>query len=128
MRIFIETVIYLSQAKHLLLNTKFILNSKTHIFPPSNISEIQIHLIVLWLTYISWIHLSKIANVSVAWEKIPRWQWTLWRRLHHHVLNTEAATMWENVSTDNSELKVIQNSWILNVFKYLNTLFAYFLL
>lgn len=39
-------------------------------------------------------------------------------RLHYHVLeDTEAATVWENVSTDNSEWKVIQNRWILNVFK-----------
>lgn len=48
-------------------------------------------------------------------------------RLHHHVLkDTEVATVYENVSTDNSELKLIQNSWILNVFKYLNTVFVYF--
>lgn len=48
-------------------------------------------------------------------------------RLHHQVLkDTKASTVWENVSTDNSELKVIQNSWILSFFKYLNTLFGYF--
>lgn len=74
MQILNELIIFLSQAKHMFFNTKFIINSKTHISPPFNISEVQIYVTVSVshgsFTLPEYTYQNLL--MCLAWEKIPK--------------------------------------------------------